>query len=417
MNRILQIVSLLLVALAIPASADAATRYASPGGTGSIATCDLLSPCSLTDALSVGSVADGDEVILAPGSYTVASSLSVVNAVTVRGSAGAAATVINTSALYGLAVNNASAVVQALEIRHSVSNESALFIANGTAERVIAKSNDGNGCELLNGTIRDSICVTTAPTARFGLTVNPSTAASYSPVLRNVTVLGRGPTSSGIMIFGDSTTTVTLDARSVIARGNNYDVIASDAPGASVSTVNLTHSNFANVLTSGDGSVTSSSANSNQTADPVFVDPLALNFHQAAGSPTIDAGVTDGLSGLADVDGEARTGGSAADIGADEVIPPAGPGPGPVADTTPPVGRFVKKPRRKSRVRTAKFKFGSNEAGSTYRCKLDRGKYRACKSSYSKKVKPGRHTLRVIAIDPAGNRDATPIVWTWTVKR
>jgi hypothetical protein len=60
--------------------------------------------------------------------------------------------------------------------------------------------------------------------------------------------------------------------------------------------------------------------------DPIFVDPAAGDYRQAAGSPTINAGADDSRNGELDVDGDLRANGRT-DIGADEyVAPPAGGG-------------------------------------------------------------------------------------------
>lgn len=57
------------------------------------------------------------------------------------------------------------------------------------------------------------------------------------------------------------------------------------------------------------------------------------------------------------------------------------------------------------------FIFSSNEPGSTFRCKLDKGRFRKCGSP--RRVNPTakeRHVLRVAAVDKAGNVDPTPAV-------
>ena len=54
----------------------------------------------------------------------------------------------------------------------------------------------------------------------------------------------------------------------------------------------------------------------------MFVDPANGDYREAAGSPTIDAGVTDRSAPL-DLDGNARTLGAAPDIGAFEFVPAA----------------------------------------------------------------------------------------------
>jgi VCBS repeat-containing protein len=82
------------------------------------------------------------------------------------------------------------------------------------------------------------------------------------------------------------------------------------------------------------------------------------------------------------------------------------------SDTTAPDTTITKAPKAKLRIRKAKVKvkflFTSNEAGSTFRCKLDRGAFKACTSPRSFKLKPGKHTFTVVATDAAGNVDPTP---------
>ncbi len=74
-----------------------------------------------------------------------------------------------------------------------------------------------------------------------------------------------------------------------------------------------------------------------------------------------------------------------------------------------PQTKIRKGPKRKSDSTTAKFKFTSDEAGSTFQCKLDKKRYRRCKSPKTYKgLKPGKHVFRVRAIDKAGNVDPTP---------
>jgi hypothetical protein len=71
-------------------------------------------------------------------------------------------------------------------------------------------------------------------------------------------------------------------------------------------------------------------------------------------------------------------------------------------DTTPPKATITKGPKASSTSTTAKFK--SNEAGSKFQCKLDRGKFKGCKSPKTyKTLKPGKHVFQVQAIDKAGN--------------
>lgn len=102
----------------------------------------------------------------------------------------------------------------------------------------------------------------------------------------------------------------------------------------------------------------------------------------------------------------------------DPLVPvePTQPTPDPVAtDTVAPQSRFTRRPPNRTRQRLGVFRLGSSEAGSRFECKLDRGRCRACPAPKRVKVKPGRRTIHVRAIDAAGNRDATPAVDRWTV--
>lgn len=91
------------------------------------------------------------------------------------------------------------------------------------------------------------------------------------------------------------------------------------------------------------------------------------------------------------------------------------------ADTEAPVTKFAQGPKKKitTTSRTAKvtFKLASSEPGSTFLCKLDKGKFRKCGPKTSYTVKPGRHRLVVVAIDTSGNADATPLKKKFSVVR
>ena len=84
---------------------------------------------------------------------------------------------------------------------------------------------------------------------------------------------------------------------------------------------------------------------------------------------------------------------------------------------TAPDTSFVKKPKTSTK-RVINARVGSNEPGVRFECKLDKRKrYAACSSTIKLAVKPGRHALRVRAIDEAGNIDPSPAKATWTTRR
>ena len=100
--------------------------------------------------------------------------------------------------------------------------------------------------------------------------------------------------------------------------------------------------------------------------------------------------------------------------------PPPLPEPTP-ADTRPPQTKLLAHPRAlvltRKTWRHVAFRFVATEAGSSFRCKLDRRPYRPCISPRAYRVKAGRHAFRVFAIDAAGNRDRTPVLFSFRVRR
>jgi Ca2+-binding RTX toxin-like protein len=101
--------------------------------------------------------------------------------------------------------------------------------------------------------------------------------------------------------------------------------------------------------------------------------------------------------------------------------PPAPPVKKPPVDRRPPQTRLAAHPAAgvftHRKWRRVAFRFISDEAGSSFRCKLDAKPYRPCTSPRLYVVKAGRHAFRVFAIDAAGNRDRTPAVLRFRVRR
>ena len=78
-------------------------------------------------------------------------------------------------------------------------------------------------------------------------------------------------------------------------------------------------------------------------------------------------------------------------------------------DSVPPQTTITKAPKRTSERTTARFRFQSNEPGSTFECKLDQGAFGSCGPSKKyKRLTAKRHRFRVRAIDAGGNVDPSP---------
>jgi hypothetical protein len=90
-------------------------------------------------------------------------------------------------------------------------------------------------------------------------------------------------------------------------------------------------------------------------------------------------------------------------------------------DTRRPNTFFRKHPPHRIRTRHRKvratFRFGSNESGVTFVCKVDRGLLRFCGAKLSRRFRVGKHFVLVKARDAAGNVDRTPAVFHFKVKR
>ncbi|HEX7278325.1 MAG TPA: choice-of-anchor Q domain-containing protein [Solirubrobacterales bacterium] len=120
-------------------------------------------------------------------------------------------------------------------------------------------------------------------------------------------------------------------------------------------------------------------------------------------------------------------GGDGSDIGAFELQSlPGGDNPAlpPIlvaavaGDRVAPNTRIVSGPPRVTFGQLATFRFNSTESQSSFQCKVDRKKWRGCRSPFRRKVSAGRkHVFKVRAIDRFGNVDPTPAHFGWRVKR
>jgi hypothetical protein len=78
--------------------------------------------------------------------------------------------------------------------------------------------------------------------------------------------------------------------------------------------------------------------------------------------------------------------------------------------------KIKKRPKNRSGDHSPTWKFKSTKAHSTFKCKLDRKRFKKCKSPKTYHgLGPGKHTFKVEAIDRDGNADKTPAKDTFTV--
>jgi hypothetical protein len=324
-----------LAALALTAGASAATtRYASPGGgaTGG-EPCPLSDPCTLANAIqghTPGQVVDGDKVVVLSGlgAYNPGTGLLISANIDLGGEPGKPLPVIHGAGTNGLS-RSGPATIHDLRIDQPTGTAGlSLDSTPGglVAERVfVSYGGAANGACQFTETIlmKDSVCLATGTG---GAGVNNG-GGVVNVTLRNVTAVGTGTNGRGIRM--DSNSSVTLVGTNVIAFGTLSDVFSGTSSGTTA--VTLDHSNYDTAPTAagtGTATATAPGTNGNQTAPPLFANLAGGDFHELAGSPTIDAGLADPSIGSFDLDHAARSqatclGGTAKpDIGAYEIAPP-----------------------------------------------------------------------------------------------
>ncbi len=92
-----------------------------------------------------------------------------------------------------------------------------------------------------------------------------------------------------------------------------------------------------------------------------------------------------------------------------------GGGPGGQGRGAPQTA-LKRKPPHKTTDRTPTFRFGADEAGSTFQCKLDGKPFKRCRSPFTApKLALGPHTFRVRARDESGKLDPSPASYSFRV--
>lgn len=75
-----------------------------------------------------------------------------------------------------------------------------------------------------------------------------------------------------------------------------------------------------------------------------------------------------------------------------------------------------RKPAKRSQDRTPTFRFGADESGSSFQCKLDGKPFRSCRSPFTtKQLAPGAHIFKVRARDDSGKLDPSPASYRFKV--
>jgi hypothetical protein len=312
-------------------SSPSGYRYASPHGTAT-ASCAKSNPCSIVAA--VNRAAGGSTVIVTPGTYKKVSTPLVLhgNDITVRGASPRpriALPRIETDASDGIYLSGDSALknleVDASDKTPNAGQAGVVALGATTVSHVIVRATGKSeiGC-VADGTLTDSLCTASG---RTGIAVSVSTAVVASSLdvnLYGVTAEAPGVAGDGLSVLGNNGTPVKVAAVNVIAHGGHADVVASsDASGGGEPVeVDLRDSDYKTTdKRPGTAVPTVDHHASDIKATPRFVAASRGNYHERAGSPTVNAGTRSGGSGV-DLAGLPRTVGSSTDIGAYEFARP-----------------------------------------------------------------------------------------------
>jgi hypothetical protein len=96
----------------------------------------------------------------------------------------------------------------------------------------------------------------------------------------------------------------------------------------------------------------------------------------------------------------------------------AGEGPSTGSYGAPPQTRITKAPGHVTTDRTPTFRFAANRMGAQFLCRIDRSRFRRCRSPFTtKRLSPGRHVFEVKARSPGGAADPSPAVYRFMVRR
>ncbi|NOX19304.1 MAG: T9SS type A sorting domain-containing protein [Chlorobi bacterium] len=312
------------------------THYVSPsGGNQSPYTSWTDAATNIQDAIDVASA--GDLVLVGDGTYTLSVNISITAGIELRSVNGYGTTIIDgnsfTRCLY---LNDANAVVDGFTIQNG-------YFPGGF----------GGGADIDNGgTIKN--CYITGNQARDGGGV----AIGNNGLVENCFIVGNSADNNSSNGYGGGVRILNAGAvRGCVIYGNtsqrygggvniwnggtveNCTISGNDAPyGGGIRARNNsviknsviyfnTSANTPNWETSGSGfSFTNSCStpalpggSGNITADPMFDDQPANDYHISLGSPLIDAGVNDAwMSGNFDIDGNQRIYNGTVDIGAYE---------------------------------------------------------------------------------------------------
>ena len=304
-------------ALATPASAYAADRFASPADLGTGDCLSEVNSCDLPTAVSGASAGDDIFVRGDQGDYALSAPLTNAAALHYHGTHGRPRLIFSDSSLTLQAGSSADNLY--VEMGGTASN---VHLSNSTGNNLIAQhTGHDHAIFLQDSTLTNSVAWTPISSG----TGEQSIELDKSNTLRNVTAFA--PAAGGIAIVAigrnppATSGSATDNLVNVIARGGSggAGIVASEQDDVDF-TLNVDHSNFSAVDEDpgNDDTKTHINLTSNQIDEPSFANAANGDFHQVAGSPSIDKGTNSVANGTTDFDGDSRTLNGTTDIGADE---------------------------------------------------------------------------------------------------
>jgi len=332
--------------LGVAAHSQAAQLFTAPDATGTTLPCSSNARCKLDFAISSAGI--GDEVLAAPGEYfetgtTPWDALPPLQTSRIlRGEDPAdpplihGETVLNASPFLLL---DSGATLSDVEIEMTTDGTLAIGYAYGVylnsgsildRSRIDAEGVPGVGmtaCLPHGATIRNSVCRGHGP-GDVDAIQSSVTSPNLTNNVINSTAITIATDGFGIKVGMSGAFTNVMNVSNSIARGPTADLSTGTRVNAAIGTavINVEYSNWNTYTATGMGTnmllPDAGNQNGPTAATPLFFDGAAGDFREAAGSPTIDAGLALANPGPITLGGTVRSLGTAPDIGAYEHVPP-----------------------------------------------------------------------------------------------
>ena len=325
-----------------PSLAGAADLYTGPRAVSAVLPCAKASPCRLDTALTLAGI--GDTIRMLPGEYyadpgnkTPWDTLPNIDGnTTLQGDDPADPPLIHGRVtLQGNPVIGVAAGSTLRDVHvEATSNQSIYYavLSSGTVDRarIVSQASPGVAsvpCAIGSGSIRNSVCLGRGTGRTTALSSSNGAGNNLAQVV-NVTAISTSTTGQGITVGASSNITNTINVTNSIARGPDSDlrVATSSVIPVGSAVMNIQYSNWRNVAITGMGTEfflpESGNQNGATAAEPEFVDAPNGDFRPAAGSPTIDAGLSSANLDQITLGSTVRLFGPAVDIGANEFVPP-----------------------------------------------------------------------------------------------